>query len=193
MPVNFPKGDPRRGLRALEAAIRGGTAEATRAAVLATEALAKKSVTDLDAVDRGLLRASIASKTTETPAGADGVVYVGAAYGRWVEYGRAGTLKDPRTDKKLGATAAFPPVSAILAWVKRQYKKLAPSGRTKSGKARRPADADAKAAAFLIGRKIHRFGIKPRPFLGPAFARVMKMYPRLVYDATAKRIAAIKR
>lgn len=193
MPVVFPQGDPRKKLAALEAALREGAYEACNAAGLATAALAKKTVTDFDAVDRGLLRASINSKTERTPAGAQSVVYAGALYAQYVEFGRAGILADPRKDKKLGGTAAWPPVSAIEGWVRRQWKKLAPSGRSASGKARRPREKDIKSLTFLIGRKIYRYGISPRPYLVPSFNQIIPLFRQMVIDAAGRRLASFFR
>ena len=189
MPVNFPQGNPAAKIVLVEKALREGAFEACRAAGLATSALAKKTLTDLEAVDRGILRASVASEAEQTPAGGRSVVYSGALHAQYVEFGRAGVLNDPRTNKVLGATAAWPPVSVIADWVRRNYKKLSPSGRTKSGKARKPKDGDVRSLTFLIGRKIFRYGIKPRPWLVPSFEQTKALFPAMVYDAASRKIA----
>jgi len=190
MPVQFPQGDPRKNLAVLEAMLRDAAFETCTATGLATAALAKKTLTDFDAVDRGILRASVNSKSERTPAGAQAVVYAGALYAQYVEFGRAGILRDPRSDKKLGGTAAWPPVAAIEAWVRRQWKKLAPSGRTKSGRARRPAEADIKSLTFLVGRKIYRYGIDPRPYLVPSFSQIAPLFRRMLIDALNNRLVS---
>lgn len=189
MPVSFPNGDPRTQLALMERALREGAHDACRQASIATSALAKKTLTDLEAVDLGLLRASVSHEVTQTPAGAQGVVYTGALHGPWVEFGRAGVEKDPRSDKVLGGRAGWPPFIAILEWVKRHFKSLAPSGRTKSGRARKPKQDDLNRVTFLIRRKIYRFGIKPRPWLVPSFSKVATLFQGMVYDAAAKRLA----
>lgn len=189
MPVSFPNGDPRSKFAIMQTALREGAFDACRAATLATAALAQKTLTDLGAVDQGLLRASVAQEVTKTPAGAQGVVYSGALHAQWVEFGRAGTLADPRSDKALGATAAWPPISVIYEWIKRHYKALAPSGRTKSGRARKPEEGDLRSLTFLIGRKIARYGIKPRPWLVPSFSKIAALFPGMVYDAANQKLA----
>lgn len=189
MPVSFPNGDPRSKFTLMERALREGAYDACRQASLAASALAKKTLTDLDAVDQGLLRASVSHEVTKTPAGAQGVVYTGALHGPWVEFGRAGVESDPRSNKTLGARAGWPPVVALFEWVKRHFKSLAPSGRTKSGRARKPKQSDLDRVTFLIRRKIYRFGIKPRPWLVPSFSRIAAFFPGMVYDAAYKRLA----
>ena len=64
-------------------------------------------------------------------------VVVNAKYGSVVEYGR-------RPGK-------FPPVDAMRYWVKR--------------KLRITGEREINAAAYMVGRKIARSGIPPRPFL----------------------------
>lgn len=189
MPVKFPNGDPRDRLALLERALREASVDACKVAGAATSALAKKTLTDFDAVDRGVLRASINSETTPTPAGAYSVVYAGALHAQYVEFGRAGVLRDPRSNKKLGGTAAWPPVSAIIDWVRRQSKRLAPSGRTKSGRSRRAKESDVRSLAFLVGRKIYRYGIAPRPYLVPSFNQISPLFRALVVDSCKKRLS----
>lgn len=189
MPVKFPNGDPRDRLNRLEIALREAAVEACNVAGAATSALAKKTLTDFDAVDRGILRASIGFQTTATPAGAYSVVYAGSLHAQYVEFGRAGVLRDPRSNKKLGGTAAWPPVSVIVDWVRRQTKKLAPSGRTKSGKARRAKESDVRSLAFLVGRKIYRYGIAPRPYLVPSFNQISGLFRVMVIDSCKKRLS----
>lgn len=189
MSVSFPNGDPRSQFALMERALREGAYDACRTASIAGSALAKKTLTDLEAVDQNILRASVSFEVTKTAAGAQGVVYTGALHGPWVEFGRAGVESDPRSDKTLGARAGWPPFIAIFEWVKRHFKSLAPSGRTKSGRARKPQLNDLNRVTFLIRRKIYRFGIKPRPWLVPSFSRIAQFFPGMVYDAAAKRLA----
>lgn len=74
------------------------------------------------------------------PAEIEGVVKTAAKYGAVIEFGRR-----PGT---------FPPVEPIRLWVRRKLKVQA---------------ADVKGVAYLVGRKIKQQGIKPRPYLEPAF------------------------
>jgi len=56
---------------------------------------------------------------------------------------------------------SMPPYKPIFEWVKRHYQRFS-SFKTKKSKG---AQADIKAATFLIRRKIFRKGIKPRPYM----------------------------
>lgn len=191
MPVEFPGGDPRRKLVRIQQSLRDGAFDACRAAALATVSLAQKTLTDIDAVDRGILRASLGSRVEQTPAGARSQVYAGAQHSKIIEFGRAGTERDPRSNKNLGGNAVMQRVSDIEGWVRRQWKKLAIAGRSKNGRAIRPTERQIKSVAFLITRSIYRRGLKPRPWFTPSFNRIAALFPGMVYEAARRRIARI--
>lgn len=177
---------PAERLRKITQAIERGHFDAVKIACGLTESIAKQNASNAGRVDRGGLRASIATRIIGTV----GYVFVGVDYGVWVELGRSGILKkakDPRA-----ATAAWPPVTAIRAWVARHYKSFAPSGRTKSGRARPAQTKDVDRVAYLVGRKIYLYGIEPTPILFPAFNAVQRKFPQITYDAIQRRLASIK-
>ena len=120
------------------------------------------------------------------------VLYVGikggmkdpAIYAMVVEYGR-----------RAGAKA--PPSRALEGWVKRRLKPKAKlnkrrkiTRKTMSKSARglesgRAKDAAIKSVAFLVARSIGKKGIKPKPYMRPAFAKHKdKILPR--YQAALK-------
>lgn len=195
MPVTFPNGDPRKQLRLLERAIVLGAQDAVEMACTLVKKQAVQNVTDLEKVDQGILRGSI--NYTISRDGLKGVVAVTAPYGKWVEFGRRGSITSPPGMTRDSATAAWPPVNVIRAWVLRNFKKLKPFGTTKSGRARRysntvAAERQLAAATFLIGRKIAEHGIAPAPFLRPAYKAVRPNFRGMVRDFILKRKAEIK-
>lgn len=189
--VTYPQGDPQRRLRALTTAVVEGARDGVKETTLLIWRQARQNVTDLEKVDRGILRNSLDTEFVESPGRLGGITFVGADYGVWVEFGRAGVRANPTTSQ-YAAKAAFPPVEAIAGWVRRQYRKLAPSGVTKSGRARKPQDADVKQAAFLIARKIYWYGIKPAPFLVPAFTMLRGALPARIRANIARRLASLR-
>jgi hypothetical protein len=87
----------------------------------------------------------------------------------------------------------MPPIAPIEEWVQRKYRDFVPAGRTKSGKARRvkPGDKRTRQVAWAIARKIERHGIKPAPFLIPAFNDLAPTLPQRLRESTARKIAAL--
>lgn len=191
--VDFPEGDPRRNLPRFARAITDGTIAGLSTLCNAIVAAAKQNASDIEAVDRGFLRSSIDYRITgRSVRNIEAVVFVGAKHGVWVEYGRKGKLKDP-TNNPEAAKAAFPPIKVIEDWVRRNNKKLAPSGRTKSGRARRAKDEDVRALAFLIARKIALYGIKPRPYFTPAVRQFQGQLPVFIKRAVEARFVGASR
>ncbi len=155
-------------------------------------------MTDLGKVDQGILRASIDYRVEEKNGKVIGTVFSSAPYAQWVEFGRRGTRKDLTGGNPNVATAAWPPVAVIRAWVARHYRDFAPLGRTKAGRVRartktNSASFDKKIAslAFLVGRKIYRDGIKPSPFMIPTFLVWAKRLKTIVGDAVQARKAQL--
>lgn len=190
MSVTFPQGDPRKRLAQFAEAVRMGCFDACTIACLETERLTKTALTDLGKVDRGTTRNSVDHRVSLTPTGAAGVTFIGAPWGVYVEFGRRGSVTDPTKDPR-AADAAWPPVSVIRAWVARNWKKLAPAGRTASGRARRPSARDIDTVTYLIGRKIARHGIKPAPALEPSYAKVSRGFTALVARSIDARRAGV--
>ena len=194
--IDYPGGDPRRELERVRRAVYSGVREGVYETALATEKRAKENIDKNGSVDRGLTRASIQTIVKEDKPGlVESVVSVGTFWGIWIEFGRRGTRGNPPGVSRLSATAAWPPPGAIEAWVKRKYRDFAPLGVTKSGKTRartksnaKRFDARVKALAFLIGRKIYRFGIKPRPFLLPAFYKEAPLLETRIKAAIARNL-----
>lgn len=191
--IQYPLGDPNVKLAAFQRAVRLAFQETVEEACISCTALAKQNCTSLKIIDQGLLRSSIDYRTRVANGLAEGTVFVGVSYGQWVEFGRAGILKDPTRGDPRAAKAAWPPVDVIRAWVKRHTKQLAPSGRTKSGRARRPTAQALDSLTFLIGRAIYRNGIKPRPFLIPAFQRVVRTFNTRAVFHLQQRMGRVKR
>lgn len=154
--------------------------------VIEVERSAKQNLTDLGSVDRGLLRNSLDHEVDRGKGIVEGITFAGAQHGPWVEFGRHGFKQSPIGTGPESAKAAFPPVDVIRDWLKRNNKKLAVSGRTKSGRARKARDRDLDQAAYNIARKIADKGIEPNPYLVPAFLEVRPFY-------RARLAAALKR
>lgn len=177
-------------IQAFRRAVELGCADAVKEASMLTQALARQTMTDKKIVDRGLTRASIDYEIRVTPQVASGIVYVGTPWGVWIEFGRRGT-KTNVTGHPLSASAARPPIQPILEWVRRNYRNLAPSGRTKSGRARKPTPADLLSAAIAIATAIEQRGIRARPFLRPSYRQVAPTLPKIVANAIQRRRVAM--
>lgn len=195
--VSFPGGDPRLKLAKVQRAVYQGCIEAAEDAGNFCAARARRNLQDAGRVDNGELLGSIESSVVGHSDRVTATVVVGKSYGRWVEFGRLGKIDSPPgTDPAKSARAAWPPVSVIKDWVHRHFKQFAPLGRTKSGRARRgnPARLDAAedSLAYLVGRKIALHGIKPTPFLLPAYEAVRKLFPRLLARAVQRNLGKIK-
>lgn len=175
--VTFPQGDPRAKLKGLQAAQYAAAIEAVNESCQMMKGLAQQNLRNAGRVNTGIARQSIGFHVDARPTGVTGTVYCGADYGIWIEYGRAGLVSNPpNLDTSKAATAAWPPVDVMIRWVKDKAKTLAPSGRTKSGRARKAKQEDIESLAYLVGRKIANFGIAPSPFMGPAFVRTKRTF-----------------
>jgi len=180
--------NPRRAIAALRRRLVKAAEQAVEESCVATVAKAKENITKLGSVDRGALRGSIDYALKTSRDRISGVVFVGAPYGAWVEFGRKGLKTNYAAVLRNGdkaASAAWPNVGAIQDWVRRNYRKLAPAGRTRSGRARKPGNSQVKSVAFLISRKIAMKGIRPSPFLVPAWKSIRPFF--------AKRLVTILR
>lgn len=187
--VSYPKGDPLARLSRVEVSVyRAAEGTVSRYCTL-IERDARKNLTDAGKVDTGATRASIDSRVFSLPGVVRGVVFAGALWAQWVEYGRRGSRKDPTRGDPRAARPAWPPVTAIREWVRRNAAKLGVGGVTRGGRPRRPGERDVDEAAYLIGRKIAREGIRPTPFLAPAYNRWVRDFTRALAAAFA---AAIK-
>jgi hypothetical protein len=163
--------DPSQRIAQAVARIERGIYAAVEEACIACASTAKQNILGNGAIDTGLLRASIDYSIRRTSQGIEGTVFASSRHAPWVEFGRRGLIVSPPgvNASPLAATAAWPNVGAIESWVRRKYRDFAPSGRTRSGRARKPTRDDVRSVAFLVSRKIANFGIAPRPFLVPAF------------------------
>lgn len=184
-----PDGDPRQNLKGAQRAVLEGSIAGVEEICLVIVRQAKQNVSDIEAVDRGFLRSSIDHEVRVSRNDVQGTVFVGAEHGVWVEFGRRGLKFNPTTNKD-AAKAAWPPVKVIEEWVRRNAKKLAPSGRTKSGRARKPRDQDVRSLAFLISRKIADYGIIPRPYFEPAVRQHQNQVTLFIQRAINRRLAA---
>lgn len=157
--------------RIMDAMMDGIRIEITRT-VLIVERKAKQNLTDLSKVDRGFLRNSIDHEVAVSPDAVEGVVFVGAIHGPWVEFGRHGTKSSPKGTSNKSAAAAWPPIQEIREWVKRKRRELnigQSSGRNRRSQFTKASEREINTVAFLIARKIAQHGIEPTPYLVPAF------------------------
>ncbi len=185
--VTYPQGNPRDKLKGMQVAQYAAALEVVNESCQMMKGLAQQNLRNSGRVNTGILRQSIGYRVEARPSGVIGTVYVGADYGAWVEYGRAGRISNPpNLDTSKAATAAWPPVDAMIRWVKDKAKTLAPSGRTKSGRARKAKQEDIESLAYLVGRKIANFGIAPSPFMGPAFAKTKQTFLKRYREALAR-------
>lgn len=158
-------------------------ADGVTSACLLTKSLAQTALRDLGRVDRGTLRNSIFVTVTRGQDEIRGVVSADAFYAVWVEYGRLGSKSSYAGTGPQSATAAWPNVAAITAWVARNIEKL----RAGSG----GRETSVESLAFLVGRKIAERGIRPTPFMRPAEAQVRPRFKPIVLDAVLKRRASL--
>ncbi len=116
---------------------------------------AKLNASSKKAVDTGLMRKSIHARfPTEENGFVAEVATVGTGYARHVEDGTGLAAGH-------GPYRAPPPVRALIPWVRRHVGILGIKGKRKG-------DA-ILSAAFALSRVIFKRGIKPRPFLVPAW------------------------
>jgi hypothetical protein len=99
----------------------------------------------------------------------DAIIFEMEYYGQWVDQGRPPT-------KKQGDGITFK--KSIRKWIDTRKLNL----RDEGGKFSR---GGKKALAFLIGRKIHTFGIPPTGFFTNTFNRAVEKLPFDIYDALA--------
>lgn len=177
--ITFPKGDPRDKLTAYQKAVYAGLIDGVSEVGDLVMVRAQQNLTDAGRVDRGILRGSLSRRTIGHPTSVEARVEASAAHSRYVERGRHGRKSDPKglasfpEGARFAGSAAWPPVDVIRDWVSRHQRVLAPSGRTRSGRARKATRQDIDSLAYLIGRKIAERGIKPSPFLLPALDAVL--------------------
>jgi hypothetical protein len=180
--------------RRLRAVMLEASVKAVTSICQATIARAQVYLTESGRVDTGRLRGSLdyeVSVTASTSPQVFGVVFATVPYARWVEYGRRGTISSPPGTGVRSASAAMPPVSVIADWVRRKYKALAPAGRMRSGRARKPRADEVNRVAWAIARKIERYGIPPSPFLVPAFDEVSPRLRAMVMMETANMLSRV--
>jgi len=177
----FVGGDPRRNVVKIEDAVISGVYDGVTSIGEFVKARAQQNVTDLSKVDRGTLRASITSEVSSDTKGITASIFPTVAYGVWVEFGRLGALSSPAGTGKDSAKSAFPPVQVIRDWVLRNRVKLA------------VASGDINSVAFLIARKIFRYGIEPKPFMRPAFDLGATHFERVVKDNVDKQVRSFKK
>lgn len=118
----------------------------------------------------GLLRDSIKVDIRGDGAKTTAIVFVGKEYGVWVEFGRRGLKSSPKdTNDKNAGRAAWPPFAPIFQWVKERGifdNKISQSSIT-----------------YLIQRKIANHGIKPQPYLLPAYRLHIKKFKERIAEA----------
>lgn len=134
----------------------------------------------------GKLRQSIVVVLSEE--GLKGEVQVGAPYGGFVEWGTGVYVKVPQelqslaitfkgTGKKSGSSGDFEDSDffrSILDWVRKKGIAYGASFSVKTRRrtGNRTANDDAdKKAAFVIAMSILKKGIKPQPYLYPAYVK----------------------
>lgn len=192
--ISFPQGDPRQKLDALKRKMYDGLIDGVTEVCDLILARAVQNLTASGRIDRGTLRASGNRSISGKPTSVEGTVRFSAAYAQWVERGRHGRKSDPPglakfpEGSRFAAQAAWPPVSVIRQWVERHARTLAPSGRTKSGRARKAKRQDIDSLAFLIGRKIAERGIKPSPFLIPAVDEILPRAQTIIAARVKERL-----
>jgi len=169
-------------LKTIQDDLTKGVAEEISASAMKIERDAKRNAP----VNLGTLRQSIHSESTLN--GLTGKVIVDAKYGAYVEFGTGGKVSIPSgfeefamqfKGKSGGSLEEF--IAALTLWVKR--KGLAgtysvKSGRRLGGKGVTQKQ-DEKLARFLA-IKILKNGIRPQPFLIPAYeSEKPKLFKRL--------------
>ena len=108
-----------------------------------------------------------------------------APHAVYVEYGTS-----PGWGAK-AATRKMPPIDALMTWVQRKaigfgrsVKKGGAGGWGKPGSAKRNAqEAEARSIAFLIARKIGKFGSPPKPCFEPSYSMAVENFDRNLNEA----------
>ena len=169
-------------LKTIKDDLTKGVAEEISASTLKIEKDAKRNAP----VNLGTLRQSIHGESTIN--GMTGKVIVGASYGAYVEFGTGGKVSIPVgyedfagqfRGKSGGTLEEF--ITALTLWVKR--KGLAGTYSVKTGRRLGSnvirKSEDEKLARFLA-IKILKNGIRPQPFLIPAYEdEKPKLFKRL--------------
>lgn len=186
-------------LKTIEDDLTKGVAEEISASTMKIEKDAKRNAP----VNIGTLRQSIHGESTLN--GMTGKVIVDASYGAYVEFGTGGKVKIPAgyeefagqfRGKSGGSLEEF--IKALTLWVKRKglagtYMATAYSLSTRQatkikrfGTRKQRASEDEKLARFLA-IKILKNGIRPQPFLIPAYEEEKpKLFNRLKRLLNAK-------
>ena len=178
-----------RRLKTIQDDLTKGVAEEISASTLKIEKDAKRNAP----VNIGTLRQSIHGESTLN--GMTGKVIVDASYGAYVEFGTGGKVKIPAgyeqfagqfKGKSGGSLEEF--IKALTLWVKR--KGLAGTYSVKTsrrlGSKSLKQSQDEKLARFLA-IKILKNGIRPQPFLIPAYEEEKpKLFDRLKRLLNAK-------
>lgn len=137
---------------------------ALSASVLAIEADARRGAPQ----DTRRLHSSINSRVEGTYPNLVGVVGPSVRYGANVEFGRR-------------AGGKMPPVDALIGWVRRHWNTGGAARQRAAGG--RVTQAQIRGRAFALARAIQRRGIRPQPYLQPAWnqnrARVEQAFRRL--------------
>jgi hypothetical protein len=134
-----------------------------RHAMTASLLLIEASARSNVAYDTGRLAGSITHTITGAGPTLEGRVGPSVRYGASVEFGRR-------------AGARMPPVDALMGWVGRH-----PRGR-----------GTRRQQAFALARSIQRRGIRPRPFLRPAYRSNRAAINRLFARAGGRVIATLR-
>ena len=131
----------------------------------------------------GQLRDSIKVDIAGDGATTRAIVFTGKEYGVWVEFGRRGTKSSPSgTNNPAAARANRPPFRPIFQWVKDRGLHSRFGGGLNSGKKTGIQD-DQKSVTFLVQRHIAEHGIRPQPFLMPAYRRHVKTFRERIANA----------
>jgi hypothetical protein len=187
------------GLRSLPAEIKKEIDHELEASAAEVKELAVRNLRSQKAIDESRLWQSI----NDNKVGNNYEVSVGANYGPFVEFGTKRRAKPTRgfesyAQQFKGRTVSGPQGSldeAILGWVKRKkirFEKAAyadtnyKTGRKRKVKSMKQRYLTPEQTAFIIARHISFHGIKPHPFLFPAFVQVRR-------NLVPKMISAIRR
>lgn len=114
--------------------------------------------------DTGRLAGSITHTISGSGLALEGKVGPSVRYGAAVEFGRR-------------AGARMPPVDALMGWV---------------GRHPRPGRGSRRSQAFALARSIQRRGIRPRPFLRPAYRSNRTAISRMFQRAGVRMVASLQ-
>jgi len=117
-----------------------------------------------------------------------------ADYARWVEYGRQGKESNYKgIDTRFAASAAKPPVDAILNWMNLKKIKLRSIGetgkRTKFAKSAINRDEDERRkVANAMAKSIEKKGIAPLYYWRDAYLETLPEYGPALNEAMAEAV-----